>query len=89
MILIPLLIGIIVGVVLILVTQLLLKKGYSKSTINVYTLGALVLGILIVAYGYTVVRGFEGFAYLLLGAPIVLFGIITFISNSKKTQTAQ
>ncbi|MBK3495079.1 hypothetical protein JFL43_09455 [Viridibacillus sp. YIM B01967] len=90
MMLLPLLYGIIAGVVLTLVVWILKKQGYSKAT-NVYTLATLVLGVLIVAYGYTVVRGFEGFAYFLLGTPIVLFSIITIIittiSNAKKHQS--
>ncbi|MGE7932609.1 YesK family protein [Viridibacillus arvi] len=90
MMFLPLLFGIIVSVVLTVIAFLLKKKGYSKTTINIYTLASLALGVVIIAYGFTVVRGFEGFAYLLLGIPIVLISIITicmtFLSNTKKHQ---
>ncbi|MEX3622924.1 YesK family protein [Viridibacillus arvi] len=90
MMFLPLLFGVIVGVVLTVIASLLRKKGCSKTTINIYTLAPLALGVVLIAYGYAVVRGFEGFAYLLLGTPIVMFTIfticITFFSNTKKHQ---
>lgn len=86
----PLLYGIIVGVVLAVIASMLKKKGYSKTTIIIYTLTSLALGVSLIAYGSTVVRGFEGFAYLLLGSPIVMICIfticMTFFSNTKKHQ---
>ncbi|MGE7920813.1 YesK family protein [Viridibacillus sp. NPDC093762] len=90
MMFLPLLSGIIVGVVLTVIASKLKKKGHSKTTINIYMLASLALGVVLIAYGYTVVRGFEGFAYLLLGSPIVMVSIYTisktFFSNTKKHQ---
>lgn len=81
----PLLIGILVGVVLMLEMYLLKKRGISPSIIHAYTFTLFLIGVLIIGYGYKVVRGFGGFAYLLLGSPIVILSIITFVINYKDT----
>lgn len=83
MIFLPLLMGIVVATVLAYGVSVLRKKGFSLNTIHTYTLSLLAVGILIVLYGYFSVRGFEGFAYLLLGTPIILVSFITFAINIK------
>lgn len=75
------LIGFVASVILTLGVRILRNKGVSKNTIYAYTLTQLLIGVLIFAYGYTAVRGFEGFAYMQLGTPIILLSLISFIVN--------
>lgn len=89
MIFVPLLLGVLAGIILTVIATVLNKNGVSKTYIQIYSLGTMILGVAIAFYGYLVVRGFEGFAYLLLGFPIVVFSIVTFVLNFKRTQSVQ
>ena len=81
----PLLIGIVAAVILTFGVYVLRNKGFSINTIYAYTLTQLLLGVLIVVYGYTAVRGFEGFVYMQLGTPIVLLSLISLIVNVRNS----
>lgn len=83
----PLIIGIVVAVALTFGVRMLRNKGFSLNTIYAFTLAQLLTGVLLIVYGYVEVRGWEGFAYMQLGTPIILVSFISFIvyvSNSNK-----
>lgn len=82
--LISLFIGIIIGVVLMFVASLMKKNEVSKAIIQMYALETMILGVCIAIYGYQIIRGFEGFAYMLLGFPIVIFSLVIYLLNFKK-----
>lgn len=82
----PLFIGILAGVILTIVATLLNKSEVSKLFIRIYSLGTMILGVLIGLYGYLIVRGFEGFAYMQLGFPIVIFSVVIYLLSFKQTQ---
>lgn len=82
----PLFIGILAGIILTIIATLLNKNNVSKLSIRIYSLGTMTLGVLIGLYGYLIVRGFEGFAYMQLGFPIVIFSIVIYLLSFKQTQ---
>lgn len=82
----PLFIGILAGIILTIIATLLNKNDVSKLSIRIYSLGTMILGVIIGLYGYLIVRGFEGFAYMQLGFPIVIFSIVIYLLSFKQTQ---
>lgn len=84
---VPSLIGILAGIILMVIATLLNKNGVSKSFIQIYSLGTMLLGVAIAVYGYLFVGGFEGIAYLQLAFPIVLFSSVNFVLNLKKIRS--
>lgn len=85
MFLLPLVVGILLAAIFMTGAYFIRKRGVTKNTIFVYSFCQLCLGSFIVAYGYKLIRGFEGFAYVLMGTPIILFSIALMIINLKKT----
>ncbi|TCT21744.1 hypothetical protein EDD68_11048 [Melghiribacillus thermohalophilus] len=75
--------GIILGTILFLFVFILCKKAKQYHLASLITF---LFSILVIAYGYIIVRGFEGFGYLLLGVGILFPGIVGTIWIPKRAK---
>ncbi|MED3648051.1 YesK family protein [Halalkalibacterium halodurans] len=73
--LVPISVGIIVGLVVFFATKWLISVKKSKTVIYVPAILSIVISISLILYGFIFIRGFEGAAYLILSIIVLLFAI--------------
>ncbi|EIT83981.1 hypothetical protein A374_18139 [Fictibacillus macauensis ZFHKF-1] len=81
MMLLPAGIGLIIGIIILAITARLHKKRSTMS--KVPSIIGMVAFILAFSYGYFIVRGFEGAAYLLFAVPVLVLSLVAFFSVRK------
>ncbi|CAM3998657.1 YesK family protein [Lederbergia lenta] len=86
MLYVPIGIGLIIGIVTIVLTRLLVKFHQPKFLMNSPGILTLLAAVGLFYVGLSVVRGFEGAAYLILAIIISICAVISLITgNLKKT----
>ena len=79
--------GILAGIIIIMLSIYLRKKGYSKWVTNILIIVLVGSGITMIYVGQFIIRGFEGFGYTQFGVANLLCSLILFyiIVNKSKT----
>lgn len=80
---IPLLIGIVPGLIVLLLTWLFRRMKWRLTVRMIPTILTVIASIILFYIGYIEVRGFEGAAYLFLAIFLILFAIISFVIAKK------
>lgn len=80
---IPLLIGIVPGLIVLLLTWLFRRMKWRLTVRMIPATLTVIASIILFYIGYVEVRGFEGAAYLFLAVFLILFAIISFVIAKK------
>ncbi|MGR9527467.1 hypothetical protein ACSS31_27695 (plasmid) [Priestia megaterium] len=80
---IPLLIGLVPGLIVLLLTWLFRRMKWGITVIMIPASLTVIASIVLFYIGYVEVRGFEGAAYLFLAVFLILFAIISFVMAKK------
>ncbi len=80
---IPLLIGLIPGLIVLLLTWLFRRMKWRLPVRMIPAILTVIASIVLFYIGYVEVRGFEGAAYLFLALFLILFAIISFVMAKK------
>ncbi|MFT8321162.1 MAG: YesK family protein [Bacillus sp. (in: firmicutes)] len=88
MMFIPLIVGIVVGIMILLVAISIRKKN-KPAFARIPGYIGIVTAIVLWYIGYVEVRGFEGAAYLLLAVPIFILAIISLFGKNPKNNSYQ
>ena len=88
MFLIPLYIGIAVGLIIYLIAFFIRKKNKTNIALIPGCIG-MAAGLLLFLYGYMFIRGFEGAAYSMMGIPILIIAIISLFGKNKDNKSHQ
>ncbi|MEN3156379.1 hypothetical protein [Priestia aryabhattai] len=80
---IPLLIGIVPGLIVLLLTWLFRRMKWRLTVRMIPAILTVIASIILFYIGYVEVRGFEGAAYLFLAIFLILFAIISFVIAKK------
>lgn len=81
----PLAISFIPGVIILILTWWLTKKGFPLLIKMLPGVITIIAASILFYIGYVKIRGFEGGAYLILSFFLTLFAIISFIIGKKDT----
>ncbi|MFE3982053.1 MULTISPECIES: hypothetical protein [unclassified Priestia] len=80
---IPLLIGLVPGLIVLLLTWLFRRMKWRLPVRMIPAILTVIASIVLFYIGYVEVRGFEGAAYLFLAVFLILFAIISFVMAKK------
>ncbi|MFK7682047.1 hypothetical protein AAB109_29930 (plasmid) [Priestia megaterium] len=80
---IPLLIGLVPGLVVLLLTWLFRRMKWRLPVRMIPAILTVIASIVLFYIGYVEVRGFEGAAYLFLAVFLILFAAISFVIAKK------
>ncbi|MEH6961807.1 hypothetical protein CJ194_26815 [Priestia megaterium] len=80
---IPLLIGLVPGLIVLLLTWLFRRMKWRLPVRMIPAILTVIASIVLFYIGYVEVRGFEGAAYLFLALFLILFAIISFVMAKK------
>jgi hypothetical protein len=80
---IPLLIGLVPGLIVLLLTWLFRRMKWRLPIRMIPAILTVIASIVLFYIGYVEVRGFEGAAYLFLAVFLILFAIISFVMAKK------
>ncbi|GAB1763580.1 hypothetical protein NQ129_25700 [Priestia aryabhattai] len=80
---VPLLIGLVPGVIVLLLTLLFRRMKWGTIVRMIPAILTVIASIVLFYIGYVKVRGFEGAAYLFLAVFLILFAIISFVMAKK------
>ncbi|MDN3232891.1 hypothetical protein [Priestia megaterium] len=80
---IPLLIGLVPGLIVVLLTWLFRRMKWGITVRMIPASLTVIASIVLFYIGYVKVRGFEGAAYLFLAVFLILFAIISFVMAKK------
>ncbi|GAF23173.1 hypothetical protein JCM19047_2971 [Bacillus sp. JCM 19047] len=83
---VPLGIGLAIGLIVFLITVLLGRGKQSKKIVYVPAIIAISSSLGLFAYGFVVVRGFEGAAYLFLSITIIISATFILFYSKRKLQ---
>jgi hypothetical protein len=80
---IPLLIGLVPGLIVLLLTWLFRRMKWRLPIRMIPAILTVIASIVLFYIGYVEVRGFEGAAYLFLAVFLILFAVISFVMAKK------
>ncbi len=80
---IPLLIGLVPGLIVLLLTWLFRRMKWRLPVRMIPAILTIIASIVLFYIGYVEVRGFEGAAYLFLAVFLILFAAISFVMAKK------
>ncbi|MEH7141670.1 hypothetical protein ABET11_28320 [Priestia megaterium] len=80
---IPLLIGLVPGLIVLLLTWLFRRMKWRLPVRMIPAILTVIASIVLFYIGYVEVRGFEGAAYLFLAVFLILFAGISFVMAKK------
>ncbi|PEE42680.1 hypothetical protein COM71_29185 [Priestia megaterium] len=80
---IPLLIGLVPGLIVLLLTWLFRRMKWGITVRMIPAISTVIASIVLFYIGYVEVRGFEGAAYLFLAVFLILFAVISFVMAKK------
>jgi len=80
---IPLLIGLVPGLIVLLLTWLFRHMKWRLPVRMIPAILTIIASIVLFYIGYVEVRGFEGAAYLFLAVFLILFAAISFVMAKK------
>jgi len=80
---IPLLIGLVPGLIVLLLTWLFRRMKWGITVRMIPASLTVIASIVLFYIGYVEVRGFEGAVYLFLAVFLILFAIISFVMAKK------
>ena len=80
---IPLLIGLVPGLIVLLLTWLFRRMKWRLPVRMIPAILTAIASIVLFYIGYVEVRGFEGAAYLFLAVFLILFAAISFVMAKK------
>ncbi|USL39645.1 hypothetical protein [Priestia megaterium] len=80
---VPLLIGLVPGLIVLLLTWLFRRMKWRLPVRMIPAILTVIASIVLFYIGYVEVRGFEGAAYLFLAVFLILFAIISFVMAKK------
>ena len=80
---IPLLIGLVPGLIVLLLTWLFRRMKWGITVRMIPASLTVIASIVLFYIGYVEVRGFEGAAYLFLAVFLILFAVISFVMAKK------
>ncbi|MDH6651464.1 hypothetical protein [Priestia megaterium] len=80
---IPLLIGLVPGLIVLLLTWLFRRMKWRLTVRIILAILTVIASIVLFYIGYVEVRGFEGAAYLFLAVFLILFAVISFVMAKK------
>jgi ABC-type nickel/cobalt efflux system permease component RcnA len=80
---IPLLIGLVPGLIVLLLTWLFRRMKWRLPVRMIPAILTVIASIVLFYIGYVEVRGFEGAAYLFLAVFLILFAVISFVMAKK------
>ena len=81
----PFLLGILAGIIFIILSVYLRKKGFPKLVTAIPTVVLLASGIIMISVGYIYFYGFEGFGYVQFGAANLLCMLLLIPIITNKT----
>lgn len=79
----PLLMAIIPGVIILIITWWLSKKGFPLVVKLLPSIITIIAAAILFYIGFVKIRGFEGGAYGILAFFLVIFAIISFVIGNK------
>lgn len=80
---VPLLIGLVPGLIVLLMTWLFRRMKWKLPVRMIPATLTVIASIVLFYIGYVQVRGFEGAAYLFLAVFLILFAAISFVMAKK------
>ncbi|MQR86872.1 hypothetical protein GFV16_13210 [Bacillus megaterium] len=80
---VPLLIGLVPGLIVLLLTWLFRRMKWRLPVRMIPAILTVIASIILFYIGYVEVRGFEGAAYLFLAVFLILFAAISFVMAKK------
>lgn len=80
---VPLLIGLVPGLIVLLMTWLFRRMKWKLPVRMIPAILTVIASIVLFYIGYVEVRGFEGAAYLFLAVFLILFAAISFVMAKK------
>ncbi|MEH6965050.1 hypothetical protein ABEX35_08640 [Priestia megaterium] len=80
---VPLLIGLVPGLIVLLLTWLFRRMKWRLPVRMIPAILTVIASIVLFYIGYVEVRGFEGAAYLFLAVFLILFAAISFVMAKK------
>ncbi|MBM6601953.1 hypothetical protein [Priestia megaterium] len=80
---IPLLIGLVPGLIILLLTWLFRRMKWRLTVRMISATLTVIASIVLFYIGYVEVRGFKGAAYLFLAVFLILFAVISFVMAKK------
>ena len=80
---VPLLIGLVPGLIVLLLTWLFRRMKWRLPVRMIPAILTAIASIVLFYIGYVEVRGFEGAAYLFLAVFLILFAAISFVMAKK------
>ena len=78
---IPLYIGIAVDIIIYLLA-FFIRKNHKPNIVLILGYFGVIIGLVLFLFGYIFIRGFEGTAYIMMGVPILIAGIISIFGKT-------